>query len=47
MKKLKNRLKNIQLKDILSDDIRNGYSPLPAENETGYWVQGLDALTDN
>ena len=47
MKKLKNGWKNIHLKDILSDDIRNGYSPLPAENETGYWVLGLGALTDN
>ena len=47
MKKLKDGWKNIHLKDILSDDIRNGYSPLPAENETGYWVLGLGALTDN
>ncbi len=47
MKKLKDGWKNIHLKDILSDDIRNGYSPLPTENETGYWVLGLGALTDN
>ena len=47
MKKLKDGWENIHLKDILSDDIRNGYSPLPAENETGYWVLGLGALTDN
>lgn len=35
------------LKNILSQNIRNGYSPLPAEQVTGYWVLGLGALTDN
>ncbi|EOX4200099.1 MULTISPECIES: restriction endonuclease subunit S [Vibrio] len=35
------------LKNIISGTIKNGYSPLPAANTTGYWVMGLGALTDN
>ncbi|EPI0765474.1 MULTISPECIES: restriction endonuclease subunit S [Vibrio] len=35
------------LKNIISGTIKNGYSPLPAANITGYWVMSLGALTDN
>lgn len=35
------------LKDILSEPIKNGYSPVPAENATGFWVLSLGALGDN
>lgn len=35
------------LKNIISGSIKNGYSPLPAANKTGYWVMSLGALTDN
>lgn len=35
------------LKNIISGSIKNGYSPLPAANTTGYWVMSLGALTDN
>lgn len=35
------------LKNIISGTIKNGYSPLPAANTTGYWVMSLGALTDN
>ena len=35
------------LKNIISGTIRNGYSPLPAANTTGYWVMGLGAITDD
>ncbi len=32
------------LKDLLEGSIKNGFSPNPAESETGYWVLGLGAL---
>jgi type I restriction enzyme, S subunit len=32
------------LKDLLEGPIKNGFSPNPAESETGYWVLGLGAL---
>lgn len=35
------------LKSIISGSIKNGYSPVPAANTTGYWVMSLGALTDN
>lgn len=35
------------LKDILSEPIKNGYSPVPVENATGFWVLSLGALGDN
>jgi type I restriction enzyme S subunit len=37
----------VPLKELLDGSIRNGYSPLPADNETGYWVLGLGALGDD
>lgn len=35
------------LEDILSGPIRNGYSPLPAGVDTGYWILSLAALGDD
>ncbi len=34
------------LLSLLMGGIKNGYSPNPAEKETGYWVLGLGALGD-
>lgn len=34
------------LKDVIEGGIKNGYSPLPAHNETGLWVLGLGALQE-
>lgn len=42
-----NGWKKTHLKEILSQDIRNGYSPIAANKETGYWVLSLGALTDS
>lgn len=36
-----------RLGNLLEGSIKNGYSPLPAERETGYWVLGLGALSDS
>lgn len=35
------------LREILDGSIRNGFSPIPAEQCTGYWVLGLGALSDD
>ncbi|QHP78865.1 restriction endonuclease subunit S [Pectobacterium odoriferum] len=35
------------LEDILFGPIRNGYSPLPAGVDTGYWILSLAALGDD
>ncbi|OAI17074.1 hypothetical protein A1507_11235 [Methylomonas koyamae] len=35
------------LKEILNGSIKNGFSPIPAEQHTGYWVLGLGALSDD
>lgn len=37
----------VNLKDIVDGSIKNGFSPNPAERDTGYWVLGLGALGDN
>jgi len=34
------------LKDILSGSIRNGFSPIASDKETGFWVLGLGSLGD-
>ncbi|MDE1475682.1 restriction endonuclease subunit S [Xenorhabdus bovienii] len=34
------------LKDILSESIRNGFSPVASDKETGFWVLGLGSLGD-
>lgn len=34
------------LKDILSSPIRNGFSPIASDKETGFWVLGLGSLGD-
>jgi len=34
------------LKDILSEPIRNGFSPIASDKETGFWVLSLGALDD-
>ncbi|WP_313473172.1 restriction endonuclease subunit S [Rouxiella badensis] len=34
------------LKDILSGPIRNGFSPVASDKETGFWILGLGALGD-
>lgn len=34
------------LKDILSEPIRNGFSPVASDKETGFWVLGLGSLGD-
>lgn len=47
MSKVPEGWENKYLRDILSDGIKNGYSPNPAESETGYWVLGLGSLSDN
>lgn len=47
MNKFRKGWRNMFLKDLLSTDIKNGFSPTQAEYETGYWVLGLGALTDN
>jgi type I restriction enzyme S subunit len=35
------------LVNIIEDGVKNGYSPVPSEEVTGYWVLGLGAITDN
>lgn len=37
----------VTLKEILDGSIKNGFSPIPAEQCTGYWVLGLGALSDD
>lgn len=37
----------IHLQDILLDGIKNGFSPIPTQQETGYWVLNLSALSDD
>lgn len=37
----------IALKELLEGTIRNGFSPLPADRETGYWVLSLGALGED
>lgn len=39
--------KKTHLKCVISGAIKNGYSPLPASTNTGYWVLSLGALTDH
>jgi type I restriction enzyme, S subunit len=34
------------LKDILSGSIKNGFSPIASDKETGFWVLGLGSLGD-
>ncbi len=36
-----------QLKDLIEGSIKNGFSPNPAESDTGYWVLGLGALGED
>lgn len=36
-----------QLQTVLDGPIKNGYSPVAATSETGYWVLSLGALGDN
>ena len=38
---------NTELKNLISKDIQNGYSPLCPELENGSWILGLGALTDD
>lgn len=38
--------KSLLLKDILDGTIRNGYSPIPSNVETGFWILGLGAIGD-
>ncbi|EEO1466547.1 restriction endonuclease subunit S [Providencia rettgeri] len=42
-----NGWQKVNLKSLLSTTIKNGYSPNAVEQETGYVVLGLGALTDN
>ncbi|HIF9544992.1 TPA: restriction endonuclease subunit S [Photobacterium damselae] len=42
-----NGWQKVNLKCLLSTTIKNGYSPNAVEQETGYVVLGLGALTDN
>lgn len=37
----------VQLKDLLDGQIKNGFSPVSADHNTGYWVLGLGALSDD
>ena len=39
--------KSLCLKDVIEGNIKNGYSPLAADAETGYWVLGLGAIGDD
>ncbi|EJF0911973.1 restriction endonuclease subunit S [Vibrio cholerae] len=36
-----------QLKDLIEGSIKNGFSPNPADSDTGYWVLGLGALGED
>ncbi|MBK1874934.1 restriction endonuclease subunit S [Marinobacter sp. 1-3A] len=36
-----------KLKTLLEGAVKNGYSPIACEEETGYWVLGLGALGDD
>ena len=36
-----------KLKNLLNGGVKNGYSPIASEQETGYWVLGLGALRDD
>ncbi|MDX8163718.1 restriction endonuclease subunit S [Acinetobacter pittii] len=42
-----NEYREVYLGELLEGTIRNGYSPLPADKQTGYWVLGLGALGDD
>ena len=42
-----NEYREVYLGELLEGTIRNGYSPLPADKLTGYWVLGLGALGDD
>ncbi|SMB89018.1 type I restriction enzyme, S subunit [Pasteurella testudinis DSM 23072] len=47
MNQLPNGWKQINLKNIIDGSIKNGFSPVAASHETGYWVLSLGALTDD
>jgi len=36
-----------ELQTIISSNIKNGFSPVASDDETGYWVLGLGALSDD
>jgi len=36
-----------ELQTIISGNIKNGFSPVASDDETGYWVLGLGALSDD
>lgn len=39
--------KHVKLKDLLENSIKNGFSPVSTDVETGYWVLGLGALGED
>ena len=39
--------RNVRLADVLSERIRNGYSPVCPSEITGKWILSLGAVTPN
>lgn len=37
----------VKLKDLLSVPVQNGYSPICSEEPNGFWILGLNALSEN